>query len=140
MLRWLAWRLSVSTGERGSEPADVGRGVAAARGDLTGASAGILGFGALVILPASFVRFDFVVVGVTVCARATFEGPLVVSTIGSPIGCGFLACATARGPAHCGRMGTAMLANTKLAKTVTGRTFSVIFSCLAESPSPKTMC
>lgn len=64
----------------------------------------------------------------------------LASEMTSSFDCGLRACAIARGPAHCGRIGTATLARTKLASTVTGRTFSLIFSSLAGSATPKTMC
>ena len=78
----------------------------------------------------------------TVWARA---GTFLLATMGgsemvSSIGRGFLAWATASGPAQCGRKGQATLASTKLPRTVTGRTFSVIRSCLPLSETPKTMC
>ena len=87
-------------------------------------------------------RFDFgfEVVAAAVCDLAGFELSGAGSTMGSPDGWGLRACATARGPAHEGRMGTAMLASTKLDRTVTGRVFSRIFSWRTVSARPKTMC
>lgn len=102
-----------------------------------------LGSGALVTRP-SFALLDLVLAGPTVCARVgamffTGVGAGAASDIVST-GRGFLACATAKGPAQWGRIGHAMLASTKLPSTVTGRIFSVIFSFLAVSDRPKTMC
>lgn len=99
------------------------------------------GSGALVTrLPPSFARLVLMLPEWTVCARTgiflTGAGSEMVSSTGR----GFLACATASGPAHWGSNGHATLARTKLAKTVTGSTFSVIFSCLAVSATPKTTC
>lgn len=92
----------------------------------------------------SLVRLDRVLAELTVCARV---GAMFLTGVGAgatsvvfSTGRGFLACATARGPAHWGRKGHAMLASTKLPSTVTGKTFSVIFSFLALSEIPKTMC
>ena len=102
--------------------------------------------GALVTRPASFTRRGLVpllpdtVWALTGCFGVDdcFVG--VVSGTVSLSGCGFLACATARGPAQLGKMGHATLARTRLASTLTGRTFSVIFSCLAVSDTPNTIC
>lgn len=77
---------------------------------------------------------------VTVCARVGIGGGSFASGVISLSGWGFLAWATARGPAHRGIIGSATLARTKLASTATGRTFSLIFSCRPESAMPKTMC
>ena len=93
-------------------------------------------------------RRDLVVFPVTVWLLATFDiwvGGFVwlgwfVSDMTLVDGCDFLACATARGPAHCGKIGRPTLANTKLASTVTGKIFSLIFSCRAVSASPNTIC
>lgn len=118
---------------------DEARGALA--GDLVRRPACPLPSGALVMRP-SFARLDRVFPTVTVCARAgTFllvvaAGSEMVSTTGR----GFLAWATARGPAQWGRNGHATLARTKLPRTITGRTFSVIFSCLPVSEMPKTTC
>lgn len=54
---------------------------------------------------------------------AATEGSDIVST-----GRGFLDWAIAKGPAQCGSKGHAMLASTKLPRTVTGKALSVIFS------------
>jgi hypothetical protein len=109
-------------------------------GDLCGLPC-VLPSWALAMRP-SFARFDRVLPAVTVCARVGTV--LFAATAGSDIvsitGRGFRAWATARGPAHCGNKGHAILARTKLPRTVTGRTFSVIFSCLAVSDSPNTTC
>lgn len=87
-------------------------------------------------------RFDFgfELVAATVCDLAGFVLSGAGSTMGSPVGWGLRAWATARGPAHEGNMGTAMLASTKLDSTVTGRVFSRIFSWRTVSARPKTMC
>lgn len=87
-------------------------------------------------------RFDFgfEVVAEAVCDLASFVLSGAGSTMVSPDGWGLRAWATARGPAHEGRMGTAMLARTKLDRTVTGRVFSRIFSWRTVSARPKTMC
>lgn len=109
--------------------------------DLRGLPACVLPSWALTTRP-SFARFGRVLPAEMVCARVgTF---LFTETAGSDsastTGRGFRACATARGPAHCGRSGHAILARTKLPRTVTGRTFSVILSCRALSGRPKTTC
>lgn len=57
----------------------------------------------------------------------------------SSTGLGLRACAMARGPACLGRKGAATLASTILDNTVTGRTFSLIFSFRAGSGAPKTI-
>lgn len=57
----------------------------------------------------------------------------------SSTGLGFRACAMASGPAWIGRKGAAMLARTRLESTVTGSTFSLIFSRRWGSAEPKTM-
>jgi hypothetical protein len=62
------------------------------------------------------------------------------SELSSVIGWGFRACATARGPAHLGNIGRATLARTKLDRTVTGKTFSLILWCRTVSATPNTMC
>lgn len=99
-----------------------------------------LGSGALKVLPVSRVRLDREFAELTVCAREGLVFALV-STAGSIVtGWGLRACATARGPAHLGNMGKATLARTKLESTVTGSTFSLIFSWRAVSATPKTMC
>lgn len=97
---------------------------------------------ALEALPSlSLARLDLDEPAVTVCALVGFQFSFsLVSSTRSASGCGFRAWATARGPAHWGIMGSATLARTKLERTVTGRTFSRIFSCRALSPRPKTMC
>jgi hypothetical protein len=98
-----------------------------------------LGSGALKVRVLSRARLEREFPAVTVRA---LEG--LVFSLGSCVslvtGCGLRAWATARGPAHCGNIGSATLASTKLERTVTGRTFSVIFSCRAVSASPKTIC
>lgn len=119
---------------------DVGR--ERGRFDLCWLSSGDpLGSGALVTRPLSLIvrRGLFTPVTETVCALDIF-GWFVVSDITSSIGCGLRACATAIGPAARTRPGTATLASTKLANMVTGNAFSLIFSCLAASPNPKTIC
>lgn len=98
-----------------------------------------LGSGALKVRPASLARRDRVFAAVTVRALAGLTFSLL-SVVGSVIGCGLRACATAKGPAQRGIMGSATLARTKLESTVTGRTFSLIFSWRAVSASPNTMC
>jgi len=75
----------------------------------------------------SLARLDLDVAAVIVWARVGFGASLVSVTVSGPMGRGFRACATASGPAHCGIIGSATLARTKLDRTVTGRTFSVIF-------------
>jgi hypothetical protein len=62
-----------------------------------------------------------------------------LSEMMSSTGLGFRACAMASGPAWTGRKGAAMLARTRLESTVTGRTFSLIFSRRCGSAEPKTM-
>src|SRR4051812_43139842 len=94
--------------------------------------------GELAIRPASLL-LDPDVVGDTVWLRdilCTWGA----SDITSPLDWGLRAWAIAKGPAHFGRNGTATLAKTKLASTVTGRTFSFIFSSLTGSANPKTIC
>jgi hypothetical protein len=81
-----------------------------------------------------------VVVWLRVILCAAWICVWLVSDMTSAVDEGFRACAIASGPAHLGRSGTAILANTKLASTVTGSTFSLIFSGLAGSPNPKTIC
>jgi len=140
--------LELGPGREGLDPTDRGVfGVLAGgfAGDLTWGPpvACAFGSGALVTRP-SFALLDLVLAGPTVCARVgamffTGVGAGAASDIVS-IGRGFLACATAKGPAQWGRIGQAMLASTKLPSTVTGRIFSVIFSFLALSDCPKTMC
>jgi hypothetical protein len=83
---------------------------------------------------------DRVVLGVVVWLRAIFCCVWLPSDITSPVDCGFLACEIAKGPAHFGKKGTATLASTKLARTDTGSTFSLIFSCLVGSATPNTIC
>ena len=100
--------------------------------------------GALDVLGPSL-RLDRVVPGVTVWLLVTLGAPWfgavdAVSAGVSVMGRVLLACATASGPAHAGNSGTPTLASTKLARTVTGRTFSVIFSWRPELERPKTMC
>lgn len=100
------------------------------------------GGGASVWLPLralSSRRFDFDFTGM-VCDLAGFTFSDAVSDMRSPVCCGFRACATARGPAHEGSVGTAMLASTKLDSTVTGKVFSRIFPWRTVSDRPKTMC
>lgn len=89
-------------------------------------------------------RLDFVLLEFTVSDR---EGlvllavtVVVASTSEASAGRGFLAWATASGPAQAGRRGHATLARTKLARSVTGRTFSFIFSWRPEPEMPNTMC
>jgi len=136
---------------RGAFPDDLGAdftdGLAA--GDRGGATpAWFLDSGALAMRP-SFGRLDLPLLAPTVCDRegarflagVEFEFEfVVVSAMLSTTGRGFLACATASGPAQCVKAGQAMLARTKLPRTVTGRAFSVIFSCPAASATPKTTC
>lgn len=96
----------------------------------------------------SLARRDFEIGLVTVFALVGFVeeafavgfGVSLPSELSSVMGCGFRACATARGPAHLGIIGRATLARTKLESTVTGRTFSLILWCRAVSASPNTMC
>jgi hypothetical protein len=52
---------------------------------------------------------------------------------------GFLACAIANGPANLGRKGAAIVPAIKLARTVTGNTFSFNRSFFFDSPPPNTM-
>lgn len=96
------------------------------------------------LLGVSLTRLDRELEAVTVCALVGLGCSLsFVSSSSSPVvstGFGLRACATARGPAHCGIIGKATLARTKLDRTVTGNTFSLILSCRAESAKPKTMC
>lgn len=82
----------------------------------------------------------FALVGFVEAAFAVGFGVSLPSELSSVMGCGFRACATARGPAHLGIIGRATLARTKLESTVTGRTFSLILWCRAVSASPNTMC
>src|SRR5437762_14361194 len=88
----------------------------------------------------SLARLDRALPAVTVRARVTWVTLSLDSDIRSLDDCGFRACATASGPAQCGTTGTATLPRTKLARTVTGSTFSVILSCRAASGRPKTIC
>ena len=90
-------------------------------------------------LVRSLCRRDLELVSVMVWLLATLLGAFV-SDMTSAEGTAFLAWATARGPAHCGRLGRPILAKAKLARTVTGRMFSLILSCLPESERPKTIC
>ncbi len=134
--------LTDSTGVRAVEPEDAGRDGDCLDG-LSEASVGVLGSGALVKRAASLPRLDDLVVAeLTVRALAGFGVWSAATTSPDWDGDwdGFRACATARGPAQWGRTGRPTLARTKLARTVTGRMFSVIFSCLAESGRPKTTC
>ena len=62
-----------------------------------------------------------------------------LSEMMSSTGLGFRACATASGQAWSGRKGAAMLARTRLERTVTGRTFSLIFSRRWGSAEPNTI-
>jgi len=72
-----------------------------------------------------------------VLLRTSFVG--ISDMVSWGIAC-FLACATARGPANRGRIGAAMLPTIKLARTVTGRTFSFSRSFFfVASPLPNTM-
>ena len=100
--------------------------------------------GTLAILDASLAFLVRVEPGVVVWLRVILCAAIVCVWLGSdmtsPVEEGFRACAIANGPAHFGRKGTAILASTKLARTVTGSTFSLIFSCLTGSANPKTMC
>ena len=92
-------------------------------------------------LRCSLARLDLEVAAETVWALAGFGGSLASVVATSAVaGRGFRAWATARGPAHWGIMGRATLARTKLDRTVTGRTLSVILPWRAESARPKTMC
>ena len=96
--------------------------------------------GTLAILPDSFalVRVD---PGVVVLLRVgIFCCAWIVSEVVSSTGWGFLACEMANGPAQRGKKGAATPASTKLANTVTGNIFSLIFSFPAGSAPPKTMC
>lgn len=138
MSRRLVWRFAGPAELITVEPDEDGR--EGGRFDFGVGSVDLLGSGALVTRPPSFSRRDLVVAGETVCARAILLMVGVFSDITSSIGCGFLACATARGPAQRGNPGTATLASTKLASTLTGKVFSFIFSFLAESPKPNTIC
>jgi hypothetical protein len=70
------------------------------------------------------------------CTRGAATG---FSAGSGSTGRGRRACATARGPAYHARAGTAMLASTKLDRTVTGRTLSRMRSLLTCSPPPKTI-
>lgn len=92
----------------------------------------------------SFVRRDFEPGAATVFALvgvfAVGLGVSLPSELSSVIGWGFRACATARGPAHLGNIGRATLARTKLDRTVTGKTFSLILWCRTVSATPNTMC
>lgn len=74
----------------------------------------------------------------TVWLRESFCG-WTLSEIVSSTGRGLRAWAMAKGPAWRGRNGAAMAPSTKLDKTVTGRTFSLIFSRRTASEAPKTM-
>jgi hypothetical protein len=97
--------------------------------------------GELTLRP-SFVRFERGLPPETVCAldgRFLFAASAVSEMI-SAIGRGLRAWATASGPAQWANAGQPTLARTKLPRTVTGRTLSVIFSCLAASDTPKQMC
>lgn len=89
-------------------------------------------------LRVSLTRFGLVDMG-AVLDLAGFTSSASSMAV-SVMGCGFRACATARGPAHLGSIGRATLARTKLDKTVTGKVFSLIFSWRPTSARPKTMC
>lgn len=93
------------------------------------------------LLP-SLARFNLALDGMlrVLCGFAGSFSFSLVSTRSSASGFGLRAWATARGPAHCGIIGRATLARTKLERTVTGRTFSLIFSWRPVSARPKTMC
>jgi hypothetical protein len=101
-------------------------------------STGVRDSDPLTIRP-SFVLFVLVLGTATVCALVGGFGA-GVSEMMSSTGRGFLAWATASGPAQAGRIGHATLARTKLPSTVTGRIFSLIFCCLAASARPNTTC
>ena len=83
--------------------------------------------------------FDVLVLPVTVALLPSFCAGGKASDITSSIGRGRLACAIAKGPACCGSIGKAIPANTRLESTVTGKTFSCIFSRFSGSPPPKTI-
>ena len=110
------------------------------RADLGEESLDPLGSGALKVRVLSLARLDREFPAVTVRALAGLEFSFGSCASLLATGCGLRAWATARGPAHCGNIGSATLASTKLERTVTGSTFSVIFSCRAASASPKTIC
>lgn len=135
-------RLEGSAGVRGVDAEDTGLEPWVAREALViGVSGPFCRSGALAILLLSLPLLDLVLLEFTVCARAGLAlWAAVVSGTGSPAIRGFLAWATARGPAQEGRIGQATLARTKLAKTETGSMLSFIFSCRTESETPKTMC
>lgn len=136
-------RLGGSAGDRGVDPEDAGLEPWVVRGPLLEVSTPFCGPGALATLLLSLPRLDFVLLEFTVCARdgfALLTAVVAVSRSGASAGRGFLAWATARGPAQAGNIGHATLAKTKLARSVTGRTFSFIFSWRPESEIPKTIC
>lgn len=76
---------------------------------------------------------------VTVWLLPSFCGGTGSSLTTSSIGLGRLACATANGPASLCSAGNPTLPNTRLDSTVTGSTFSCIFSLLAGSAPPNTI-
>jgi hypothetical protein len=61
------------------------------------------------------------------------------SEIVSSVGLGLLPCAIANGPAHLDSAGTATAARMRLESTVTGNTFSLIFSLCNPSLAPNTI-
>ena len=75
----------------------------------------------------------------TVALRPSFCAGGSASEIRSSMGLGLRACAIASGPACSGKEGRPILANTRLASTVTGSTFSCIRSLLGGSPPPNTI-
>lgn len=98
------------------------------------------GSGALVTRPVSLIaRRGLPFAADTVCALDIFGWFVGSAKAVSSMGCGFRAWAIAMGPATLARLGTPILAITKLASIVTGITFSLIFSWRAASPRPKTM-
>ena len=92
----------------------------------------------LAALRASFGLLCRLPLPATVWLLAIFCVWLESDTVDS-LSCGFRACDIASGPAHLGSPGMPMLASTKLARTVTGNVFSLIFSTRAVSVTPKTI-